>query len=395
MQKRLGVALDIGTTTVQGKLIDLKDKRELAYFSSLNEQLPHGHDIISRIKFCLEKPGGLEKLRDNAISSINFIIKNLLSIAKEDKEDVFFITAVGNTALYHFTLSLSPEKLMKPPYDPEYKNLVNKKAGELGIEVNQDCEFNFLPNIAGFVGSDAIAVMLAADIDISGSLILTVDLGTNGEIILGSKDKIFVTSTAAGPAFEGWHVTCGMRAVAGAIESVEEKNGRLDLKVIGGGVPKGISGSGLVDIIAVLLKRGYIDRSGSIKKEFVLYQEDKKISVSQNDVREIQLAKAAFSVGVDHLRRLSDKDVSKLVITGNFGRNLNKENAMAVGIIPKDIGLDKTEFLESGALRGAEMFVANKWATASRIKDILNKTEHVRLNLNKDFQKEFVEAMRF
>jgi uncharacterized 2Fe-2S/4Fe-4S cluster protein (DUF4445 family) len=395
LQKRLGVALDIGTTTVQGKLIDLKDKRELAYFSSLNEQLPHGHDIISRIKFCLEKPSGLEKLHGNAISSINFIIKNLLSIAKEDKEDVFFITAVGNAALYHFTLLLSPEKLVKPPYDAEHKNLVSKRARDLGIEANQDCEFNFLPNIAGFVGSDAIAVILASDIDMSGSPLLAVDLGTNGEIILGSKDKIFVTSTAAGPAFEGWHVTCGMRAVEGAIEAVEEKNGRLDLKVIGDGAPKGISGSGLIDIIAVLLKRGYIDRSGNMKEEFILCQEDKKISISQNDVREIQLAKAAFSVGIDHLRGLSDKEVSKLVITGNFGRSLNRENAMAVGIIPKDIGLDKTELLEGGALRGAEMFVANKWATASRIKDILNKTEHVHLNLNKDFQREFVEAMKF
>ncbi|MDB4349391.1 ASKHA domain-containing protein [Omnitrophica bacterium] len=395
MQKRLGVALDIGTTTIQGKLIDLKEKDELSYFSSLNEQLPHGHDVISRIKFSLERPSGLERLHKNAISSINFVIENLVSFAKEDKNDIFLIGTVGNAALYHFTLFLSPEKLAKPPYDPLHKAFAIKKAKTLGIEANEDCEFDFLPNVGGFVGSDAIAVILAADIDKSKHPILAVDLGTNGEIILGSKEKIWVASTAAGPAFEGWHVTCGMRAVKGAIESVEDKDGRLELKVIGGGEPEGISGSGLIDIIAILLKRAYIKKSGKIKQDFVLCEDHKKIFISQNDVRQVQLAKAAFLAGMYFLRRLTNKEISRLVITGNFGRRLNKDNAKTAGIVPEDIEPDKIEFLENGALKGAETFIRNRKSIMSRIEGILKKTEHVPLGQNKGFQREFIEAMRF
>ena len=376
MRKRLGVTLDIGTTTIQGKLIDLDEKSDLSYFSSLNEQLAHGHDIISRLKFCLEKANGLEKLQRSVVSSINVVIKNLL-------------------ALYHFTLSLSPERLAKPPYEPEYKEFAKREATTLGIEVGRGCDFIFLPNIGGFVGSDAIAVILASGIDRSDSPMLAIDLGTNGEIVFGSKDKMWTASTAAGPAFEGWHISCGMRAVKGAIEAIEDRDGRLDLKVIGGVEPKGISGSGIVDIAAILLKRAQIDKSGSMKGEFVVYDRKKRISLSQDDIRQIQLAKAAFSTGIDFLRRLSKQDIAKLVITGNFGRSLNKFNAKTIGIIPPDIDLDKVEILENGALKGAEIFINEKEASISRVEEILQKTEHVPLNQGEHFQREFIKALQF
>jgi uncharacterized 2Fe-2S/4Fe-4S cluster protein (DUF4445 family) len=394
-KKNLGIAIDIGTTTVQGSLIDLEGKKELAYFSALNEQLPHGHDVISRIKFCLRKPTGLEKLHKNAISSINFIIDNLLYLSKEERESISTIACVGNAALYHFTLSLPPKKLVEPPYEPEYKGLVTRKATGMGIDAAEECEFNFLPNIAGFVGSDAIGVILAADIDKSDTGVLAVDLGTNGEIVLGSKRGIYVTSTAAGPAFEGWHVSSGMRAVDGAIEAVEKKGKALDLKVIGGGEPKGISGSALVDIVAILLDKGYIRSSGRMEPDFVLRDGAKKITISQNDVRQIQLAKAAFSTGMNFLRRASRRKVSRVVITGNFGRSLNKANAKKIGIIPSDIPNSKIEVIENAALKGAQMFVKNKRLAGSRIKDILDKTRHVSLNEDKSFQREFIESMRF
>lgn len=395
MRKTLGVALDIGTTTIQGKLIDLDKTKELAFFSCLNEQLSHGHDVISRLKFCLEKTNGLEKLHQNAISSINFVINNLVSLAREEKENINTISAVGNTALYHFVLSLSPEKLAKAPYEPEYKALVSKRARSLKIEVSEDCEFNFLPNIGGFVGSDAIGVILATEMDRSEVPILAVDLGTNGEIILGSRDGIMVTSAAAGPVFEGWHISCGMRAVKGAIESIEDMGESLSFGVIGGGEPRGISGSGIVDLIAILLKREMINRSGKMDGEFIVYEGHKKISITQEDVREIQLAKAAFSVGVNYLRRHVDKDISKFVVTGNFGKRLNKENAKIIGIVPDDARLEDVEFLENGALMGAQMFVNNKLAAASRIKDIINITKHVPLGQDSSFQRMFAEATRF
>jgi len=395
LRKKLGVALDLGTTTVQGKLIDLDTKSELAYFSSLNEQLSHGHDIISRIKLCLEKPKGFERLHKNIISSVNFHIKTLLSIAGRKPADISLIAAVGNAALYHFTLFLSPAELVTPPYEPKYKDFVKLSAKDIGIEAGVECEFNFLPNIAGFVGSDAIAVAMAADIDRTESDLLAADLGTNGEIILGSKDKIFVTSTAAGPVFEGWHISCGMRALDGAIESVEDKNGKLELKVIGGGAPKGISGSGLVDIVAILLDRGHIDKTGRMEKDFVLCEGERRIYLSQKDIRQVQLAKAAFLSGINSLRRFSKKKPKRLLITGNFGSHLNRDSVKKAGIVPKDIMPRDIEFLENGALKGAELFIKDTESATSRVNDILKKTEHVALSQNTDFQSEYAQAMRF
>lgn len=395
MQKNLGVALDIGTTTIQGKLIDLNGKNELAYFSCLNEQLTLGHDIVSRIKICLQKPDGLEKLNKKVISSINFVIENLLLAAKEETDSIKVIGAVGNAALYHFTLALSPKKLVEPPYQAEYSGLVEKKAKAMGIEAGTDCKFFFLPNIGSFIGSDAMAVILATGIDRSESPVLVADIGTNGEIIVGSKKRIWVTSTAAGPAFEGWHIKCGMRGVEGAVESIVDDNGKLTLKVIGGGEPMGISGSGLIDAIAIMLKRNYINSSGRVEKDFVIKEQDKRLFICQEDVREVQLAKAAFAVAISFLRKLVKSDISKFIITGNFGSYINKESAKSIGIIPKDIDLRRVEFLKNGALEGAEIFVTDRGHALSQIDDILNKTKHISLSQDRDFQKEFSDAIRF
>lgn len=395
LQKRLGVALDIGTTTIRGSLLDLDKKERLAYSSSLNEQITLGHDIISRIKCCLEKPDGLEKLHKRVISSINYILENLLSSSREDREDIVSIAAVGNTAMYHFVLFLNPEKLAEPPYQPEHKGLAERAAGTLGIRSGKDCKFCFLPNIGGFVGSDALAVIMTTGMDIFEVPSIAVDIGTNSEVMLGSKDKIWVGSAAAGPAFEGWHITCGMRAVRGAIESVEEEGGGLKIKVIGDAPPMGISGSGLIDIIAILIKKGLIENSGSLKDTFVIHEGKKKIYLSQEDVRQAQLAKAAFSAGISLLRKRSKEGVDKFFITGNFGNYINKENARILGIIPKDIDLDRVEFLKEAALKGAEAFIKNENATLDRIKSILKKTEHVSLSREDGFRDEFTRALRF
>jgi len=394
-RKKLGVALDLGTTTVQGRLVDLSKRSDLSDFSCLNEQLTLGHDVISRIKLALEKPRGLEKLNRRIISCINFVIDNLLASSGENEGDVSLIASVSNTAMYHFILSLSPKKLVEPPYEPEHKELIRKPARALGIKGGERCEYSLLPNIGGFVGSDAIAVIMASGIDESDSPVLAVDIGTNGEIMFGSRKKILVASTAAGPAFEGWHVGCGMRPVEGAIETVIEKKERLYLKVVGNVIPKGISGSGLLDIVAIMLNRGTVDSSGRTSEDFVICEEPRRISVSGNDVRQVQLAKAAFSAGINSLRRIYGADPEKLIITGNFGRSLDKDSAKRVGVIPQDIDTDKVEIMANGALKGVEMFVKDKRAVGARIKRILERTEHVSFGQDKAFQKEFIERMKF
>jgi len=395
LQKRLGIALDLGTTTVKGRLIDLQERKYLSYFSCLNEQLTQGHDVISRIKLALEKPEGLERLNKRIISSINFVVENLLSRAKRQRRDISLIVCVGNCALYHFTLFLSPKNLMTPPYEPAYKDFASRKAATLGIKTDKECEFIFLPNIGGFVGSDAIAVILAGELDRFDSPVLAVDIGTNGEIMLGSKERIFAASTAAGPAFEGWHISCGMRPVEGAIESIKDKDGELSLKVIGDVGPKGVSGSGLIDIVGILLRRGAIDKSGALKGEFVICNRPKRIFLSQGDIRQVQLAKAAFRAGMKSLARLSDKKVTKLVITGNFGKSIDKENAKTIGIIPEDIDTRNVEVLEDGALKGAETFLCDRDAVMPRVKGILEKAEHIPLGQDSTFKREFIESMKF
>ena len=387
-----GIALDIGTTTVSGSLVDLEKKLVLRRFSSLNSQISYGHDLVTRLNYARRKAGGLKRLSKSITSSINFIIANLLKNSGVVPDSISSIIAVGNAVMYHFLFSIPIDSFLTPPYRPHKTEKQEKDASGMGIKRVPAAKFILLPIIAGFIGSDAVSVMLATSLYKSEETILAMDIGTNGEIILGSREKIFVTSTAAGPAFEGWHITCGMRPVDGAIESAREVDGQLAFGVIGGLAPKGISGSGLIDLVSILLKRGEIEKTGTLKNQkFIVH---KKITITQRDIREVQLAKSAFSVGTKFLKSKMDKDISRAYITGTFGNYINKENVKLLGLVPEDVGTEKIEFLEDGALRGVEKLLMNP-ALETDIKDILAKTEHVSLAEDKDFQREFISSMHF
>jgi len=204
-----------------------------------------------------------------------------------------------------------------------------------------------------------------------------------------------VASTAAGPAFEGWHISCGMRAVKGAVESAEEVGGKIKLKVIGDTPPEGIAGSGLIDIISILVQEGRINKAGVLKnKRFIISNKPKRIVLTQKDVREVQLAKAALSVGIKFLRQRCRHSVDKFYLTGSFGTYLNKDNARRIGLIPSDIEPGRIEFLNRGALSGAEMVLLNP-NLEKKIGKILKNTEHISLTENRKFQSEFASAMYF
>ena len=225
------------------------------------------------------------------------------------------------------------------------------------------------------------------------------DIGTNGEIALGSGNKIFVTSCASGPAFEGRHIRCGMPAIDGAIIRAKVTNKRLSFKTVDNATPKGIGGSGLIDIISILLDRNIIDRKGKMKhKEFVVYKKSgKRIYVTQKDVREIQLAKAALSAGIEILRKragISLKDLNRFYITGTFGRGIDKKNAKNIGLLPEEIPLNKVTFLKDGALSGAKEVLLDP-SREREIDDILAKCEHVELHRDKDFEDAFAGKMHF
>lgn len=397
-KKTFGVALDIGTETVKGSLLDISSKRELARGSVPNEQKAFGQDVITRLYFATEKRG-LKELNKRVISAVNRLLKRLAKDASIDVLNIKKITAVGNSTMYHLILMIRPDTLARAPFLPVEKKLQERNANEMGIDVGKNVIFRFLPNVSGFVGSDILAAILITGMHRGKKYNAIIDMGTNGEIALGSRDKIFVTSCASGPAFEARHIRCGMPARDGAIIRAKVINKQLSLETIGKCAPEGVSGSGLIDIISVLLDKNIIERSGRMKrKEFVIYKRaDKKIYLIQKDIRELQLAKAALASGVEVLRRKAKielEDLNKFFITGTFGEGIDKKNAKNIGLIPKELPLNRIKFLKDGALSGAKKILLEP-ARENEIDRILAKCEHVELHKDKEFEEIYAGSMYF
>ena len=259
--KMLGIAFDIGTTTVVGYLMDLLTGKELGAVSTMNPQTKYGADVISRITYSSQEAGGLERLHKTIIEAVNKLIGEAVEKAGATREDVYALTFVGNSCMHHLLLGLEPRYIALAPYVPVTGSTQEMNAAELGIQINPAGKVYVLPNIAGFVGADTIGVILATEMDQSSEIRLAIDIGTNGEMVLGNKDRLLACSTAAGPAFEGAQISCGMRGTVGAIDSV-----RLDDDItyttIGDEKPIGICGSGLIDVMSVMLEAGVIDSRG-------------------------------------------------------------------------------------------------------------------------------------
>ncbi len=397
-KKIFGVALDIGTETIKGALLDISSKKELAGGSVPNEQKAFGRDVITRLHLAT-KQEGLKELNKKAISAVNKLVKQLTGNASIDKRDIKKIIAVGNSTMYHLILMIKPDTLARAPFLPAEKTSQARNASEMGIDVGKDAIFKFLPNVSGFVGSDILAAILTTGLHSAKKYNLIIDIGTNGEIALGSKDRIFVASCASGPAFEGRHIRCGMPATEGAIIRAKVTNKQLSFKTVSNATPKGIGGSGLIDIISILLDKKIIDRKGRMKsKEFIIYKKAaKKIYLTQKDVREIQLAKAALSSGIEILKKrakINLKGLDRFYITGAFGEGIDKKNAKNIGLLPEEIPLNKVTFLKDGALSGAKEILLDP-SREREIDDILAKCEHVELHKDKDFEDTFAGKMHF
>lgn len=398
MKNRLfGAALDIGTTEIKGSLLDMKSKKELASGSVPNEQRGFGQDVITRLQFAVGRKEGLQELNKRTISAINKLLDKLAQKGSVDKKEIKKIVAVGNSVMYHIVLMIDPATLAQAPFLPAETKMQERSAAGMGIDASGT--FKFLPNISGFVGSDTLAVILAAEIYKYSRYSLIMDIGTNGEIAMGSKDKILVASCASGPAFEGRHIRSGMPAGKGAIVGIKEAEGGLWLAVVGNGEPKGVAGSGLIDLLSMLIDKKVIDKTGRMaQKEFVMYKKaGKKISLTQEDIRQAQVAKAALSAGVEILRRKLDlavKDINALYVTGSFGVGIDAHSAKRIGLIPAGIPDKKIYFLEEGALAGAKKVLLRPKAE-KEIGAVLSKCEHVELHKDKDFQDIFAAAMGF
>lgn len=417
-----GVAIDLGTTTVVGSLVDMLTGKVLAVSACTNPQTRWGADVISRVNFATKEPGGLGKLQSAVIDAINEIVEALCHKSDVNFREISELSFAGNTIMTHLFLGVTPQFIAEAPYVPVFKKCQKYTAEELGITIHQNSPVVTLPNISGYVGGDITGFILASEIHHSEKIILGIDIGTNGEIVLGSKERLLCCSTAAGPAFEGGHINSGMRASVGAIDKFSIGEDQAYFHVVGETAPKGICGTGLVDVVAELRRVGIIDETGKIvspesglspdwlkkcieknqkQSAYILFSEiepdkHKELKITQQDIREIQLAKGAVGAGISILCKelgISVNEIEKILIAGAFGSYMNKYNAQKIGLIP-DISIDKVTYVGNAASLGAKKFLLSK-KTRIEARQVVKNTEYIELSSRQDFQDIFAEKMLF
>ncbi len=415
-ERCFGLALDLGTTTVVAALIDLNTGRQLGYASTVNQQASEGHDVIARINTTIEEADGLQKLQAAARASLDRAITQVLAREQVDPQEVYEATLVGNTTMVHLYLGISPASLGHLPYVGMVADAVDMPASQLDLHLHPSARIYILPAIAGFVGADTVAAALAASFDEDdGRIRIIADIGTNCELVLRRDERLLVTSTPAGPAFEGARIACGMYAGPGAIEAVH-LDGDVHCKVIGRQEPRGLCGSGLVDAGAELLANGIIDETGrllepeelgeqvseALKRRLVPREDGlsfvlaESVALTQRDIRELQLAKASIRTAVDLLlekAELAAADIDEFVLAGGFGNYIDKANAMRLGLIP-ELPPEKIRFIGNGALVGARLALLSR-TLRQRGVQIAQRAEHLQLAGTPDFQDRFTEALLF
>ncbi|SKC39633.1 ASKHA domain-containing protein [Maledivibacter halophilus] len=420
--KNYGVAIDIGTTTVACYLMDLNNGKQIKVSSTQNPQAVYGADVISRINYCLENEEGVEVLSKKVKKGIDELIKELSVKANIDKRHIYQCVLVGNTTMNHLFIGLNPKSLSAMPFNPVIKDVVIEKASRIGINsINSHGKIVFLSNIGGFVGSDTVGAIISADLthDVDNSLII--DLGTNGEIVLSTPKGRYACSTAAGPAFEGAKIKNGMQAFSGAINSVIIEDD-MHYTTIDNQPAKGICGSGLIDIISEFIRIGIITEDGKIvephvlnneklskriikngrKKEVIIAYDNETynrqiITITQKDVRELQLAKGAIKAGINILLKVAEvkfQNIDRILLAGAFGNYINKESARRIGVFP-NVELDKIISLGNAAGEGAKLALCNKEILDISRREYSLATKHIEISTHPDFQDEFVSGMYF
>lgn len=388
----LGVAVDLGTTTLVAQLLDLRTAHVLAVRTALNPQAAFGADIMSRVQFSLDA-GGRTKLTEVIRAGVGRLVRETLAAAKTG-ETIRRVIVVGNTVMHHLFCGIDVEPLSHVPFEPERDGLETFRASELGWNLPGDPIASFLPCLGGFVGSDILGGLLATRLHESGALVGLIDLGTNGEIVFGTRERIVCASAAAGPAFEGGRISMGMRAATGAISEAGVSNGRLSCRVLGNAAPRGICGSGLVDAIAAGLQLGIVTPQGRLAGNGAAWTLAPPVKLTQRDIRELQLAKAAISAGIRIvLRRLGagPDQVTRLYLAGAFGNYVNRTSARRIGLI--DFPDETVQPAGNTALLGAKLAL---FAPGREDFSALRaKVEHISLAADPEFQDIYVDEMAF
>jgi uncharacterized 2Fe-2S/4Fe-4S cluster protein (DUF4445 family) len=415
IEKRiLGLACDIGTSTVSLHLVDLQNGKIMGSASSLNQQIKCGEDIISRINYAQNAQRLLE-LHRLVIGTINHLIKQVTQSKGISSSDIYYGSFSGNTTMIHLFLNLEPRYIREEPYVPTVNQVPEFLSRNFGLNMNHECRIHISPSVGSYVGGDITAGLLCTPIlRDTGQIFLFIDAGTNGELVVGNKDWLMTCACSAGPAFEGSGIKCGMPASEGAIEKIEIKaDGELLYQTINGTRPKGLCGSGLVDLLAGLFIHGYIDRHGKFKerrsaKRMVKTEEgkgflieeakncfwNKDIVITENDISNLIRTKGAVFSACSVLLKnvgLSFNEIDSIYIAGGFGQRLNIENAIRIGLLP-DLDRERFHYIGNSSLHGAYLILLS-----GRNKDLVNeiseKMTYIELNTEPQYMNEYTAAL--
>lgn len=420
-EQAYGMAFDIGTTSIVGSLLDLATGEELAAVGGMNPQAPYGGDLMSRIAFAQFDAKKLQTLRAKALNALNDFIKEACAEADVDPAQIYKIVVVGNTCMHHVLLGIDVTYVGLAPYAPVVRDALVVPASELPLKAAPNARVCTLPIVAGFVGADTMACVIATRIYESDEIRALVDIGTNGEVVMGNKDRLVACSSPAGPAFEGAQIRHGMRGAVGAIERVEIGTD-VACTIIGGQAASGICGSGLLDACAKFIDADVMDASGLFRRkrleelpeaiskrlvkdeqgmEFVLVWADEaakseNITLTQGDVRQLQLAKSAIFSGIAMLQKVMEvpnENMEELLLCGGFGNYIDIGSAVKIRLLP-ELPEERITYVGNAAALGAQMALLSE-TERKRAETLAAEMEHVALAARQDFQDIFIDGMKF
>ncbi len=408
-QPVLGLAVDVGTTKIAAYLLDLNTGKTVASGAVMNPQISYGEDIISRMRAAMKSPEDAARLRDLILNSLDKLAVEMCNQIQASTENILDSVVVGNTAIHHLMLGLPVRHLAYAPYVPVVSEAMDIKARDMGLHHAAGAYVHILPNIAGFVGADHVSVLLTIEGDKIDKPTIVIDIGTNTEVSLLYSGHILSTSCASGPAFEGGHISCGMRAAGGAIERLKIIDGKLECQTIDNLTPTGLCGSGVLDALAQFYLTGVIDESGRISKghpmvlkngeqsECIIFRSKDNhpaITLTQQDVRELQLAKGAIRTGIQILLEnagLTEENIEQFIIAGAFGSYIDVSSAITVGMLPA-LPLVRFKQVGNAAGAGARMALISK-TKRLKAREVVKRVRYVELAADPNFMNTFAQAM--